>query len=124
MPNIDMINVNCAILDSMTLQLSGMTGAPGTPGDTNTCAENAVCAASNALAHVEYNEEQARAAYYHVYRFIQEQENGGTGWKPQHTELVLTDAPPGKGRSMWVSPEGRGRFLEQGKDAIKKIGID
>jgi hypothetical protein len=25
-PNIDMINVNCAILDSMTLQLSGMTG--------------------------------------------------------------------------------------------------
>jgi hypothetical protein len=118
-PNVEMMaNINSAMLDSMTLQLANMAGT------MNTCAENAASAASDALAHVEFNEEQAKAAYFHVYKFIQEQERGGAGWKPQHTGLILTEAPPGKGRSMWVSPAGMGRFMEEGKDAIKKIGLN
>jgi hypothetical protein len=120
-PNVEMLAIiNCAMLDTMTLQLANM------PGTGSTCAENAASAASDALAHVEFNEEQAKAAYFHVYKFIQEQERGGAGagWKPQHTGLVLTEAPPGKGRSVWVSPAGMGRFMEEGKDAIKKTKLN
>ena len=112
------------MLDTMTLQLADIAGT------VSTCADNAASAASDALAHVEFNEEQAKAAYFHVYKFIQEQERGGAGsgagagWKPQHTGLVLTEAPPGKGRSVWVSPAGMGRFMEEGRDAIKKIGLN
>ena len=109
-------HVDSSVLDSMTQQLAGLAVA------ADCIVESASSAASDAIARVDFNEEQAKAAYSHVYKFIQEQEKGGAGWKPRHTGLTLTEAPPGKGRSMWVSPEGMPRFLEEGKDAIKQIG--
>lgn len=103
------------MLDSMAAQMAGVAA------EFSSLAGDAATAASSALADVQFNEEQATAAYSHVFKFIQEQERGGAGWKPQKTGLVLTEAPPGKGRSMWVSPEAVERFQVEGNDALKKI---
>lgn len=76
------------------------------------------------LASVEFNEDQAKDAYSHVYKFLVNQEGGyGAHWKPQHTGLHLVSAPPGKGRSTWVSEEGMEMFQTHGEGAIKKITL-
>lgn len=76
------------------------------------------------LAAVQYNEEQAKDAYSHVYKFIADQEGGfGSHWKPKLTGLHLVSAPPGKGRSTWVSQEGMQAFQMHGEGALKKIAV-
>ena len=88
--------------------------------------ESYVTNASNSvLKAVQYNEDQAKAAYSYVFKFLADQEGGGgVGWKPSMTGLHLTQAPAGKGRSMWVSEEGKEQFRMHGEDAIKKILYD
>jgi hypothetical protein len=80
-------------------------------------------AAKSLLDDCQFNEEQAKVAYSHIFKFLQEQEGGGgPGWKPSKTGLDLVPAPPGKGRAMWVSKEGREQFQLHGEDVIRKIG--
>ena len=68
------------------------------------------------------NEDQAIKAYSYVFELIAEQEGkggGGVGWMPTKTGLHLCLAPPEKGRSRWVSEEGKDEFLKNGEDAIQ-----
>ena len=77
-----------------------------------------------AINPVYYSEDRVLEAYSHIFKFLAEQEGeggGGVGWKPSKTGLHLCMAPPGKGRSMWVSEEGKEDFLGDGEDAIKKL---
>ena len=76
------------------------------------------------FATVQYNEDQAKDAYSHVYKFIASLEGGyGPNWKPKYTGLQLVSAPPGKGRSTWVSEEGMEMFQMHGEGALKKIAL-
>jgi hypothetical protein len=94
-------------------------------GDTSTLGSHVTNATNSVISAVHYNEDQAKAAYSYVYKFLADQEGGGgAGWKPSMTGLHLTPAPAGKGRSMWVSAEGKEQFLMHGEDAIKKISQD
>ena len=82
-------------------------------------------AANSFQDHVRHNDEQAKAAYSAIYKFISDQEGGGgPNWTPSMTGLYRTKAPPGKGRSMWVSPNGKAQFEMYGEDAIKRIGVN
>jgi hypothetical protein len=82
-------------------------------------------AANSLQDHVRHNDEQAKAAYSAVYKFISDQEGGGgPNWTPAMTGLYRTRAPPGKGRSMWISPAGKAQFEMYGEDAIKRIGVN
>lgn len=91
-------------------------------GDTSSVGSHLTTASNSVLKAVHYNEDQAKAAYSYVFKFLADQEGGGgAGWKPSMTGLHLTQAPAGKGRSMWVSEEGKEQFRMHGEDAIKKI---
>ena len=103
------------MLDTMAAQMNSAAS------QVSEYADKAATAAGTALDAVQHNEEQAKNAFSHVYAFIKDAEKGGPNWKPTLTGLVLTPAPPGKGRSAWVSPAGAPRFLEEGCDAIRKI---
>lgn len=81
-------------------------------------------ASEKCLAAVQFNEDQAKDAYSHVYKIIASHEGGfASHWKPKYTGLHLIPAPPGKGRSMWVSEEGREIFQMHGESALKKIAL-
>ena len=102
-------------LDSMISQVLDDAGAVSTHVDK---------ASEKFLTAVKYNEEQAKDAYSHVYKFIAGQEGGfGSHWKPKLTGLHLVSAPPGKGRSTWVSQEGMEAFQMHGEGALMKIAI-
>ena len=77
-------------------------------------------ATNSVLNAVQYNEAQARAAYFNIFQYLaaQEKSAGGHGWKPSKTGLHLRMAPLHKGWSMWVSAEGIDKFCLEGKDAI------
>ena len=116
MPQIDLLSsFQGNVMDSMFNQVFG---------DNYSLSSHAADAATLVLDTIQYNEDQAKAAYSYVFEFLADQEGhkvAPPGWKPQMTGLHLTPAPVGKGRSMWVSKEGRGRFEMYGEDAIKKI---
>lgn len=81
--------------------------------------------AESLIGILKYNEEQTKAAYSHIFKFLSDQEGEtGPGWMPSMTGLHLTLAPPGKGRSMWVSAEGKLQFQMHGEGAIMKIPED
>ena len=75
---------------------------------------------------VSYNDEQARNAYHHVFKLLRVLEKGGDDqvWRPEKTGLSLQPAPPGKGRSMWVSEAGREKFERLGEDALRMNSKD
>ena len=69
-------------------------------GDTSSLESHVTNASNSVLSAVHYNEDQAKAAYSYVFKFLADQEGGGVaGWKPSMTGLHLTQAPAGKGRS-------------------------
>ena len=115
MPQVDLLsNFQGDAIDSMVSEVLG---------DTSTLESHVTNTTTSVLKAVHYNADQAKAAYSYVFKFLADQEGGGgAGWKPSMTGLHLTQAPAGKGRSMWVSEEGREQFRMHGEDAIKKIG--
>lgn len=42
---------------------------------------------------------------------------GASGWEPKYTGLIKMISPK-DGTIAWVSEEGRGRFMENGKEAL------
>ena len=100
----------------MSAQFSGVAGF------ANQHADKMSERGTDCLDSVKETEEQATAAYSHVYKFLQLAEKGGMHWKPEKTGLILTEAPAGKGRSMWVSPQAVPTFLSEGSGCIKKVG--
>lgn len=113
-PQIDLLSsFSSETIDSMTNQI--LTEGP-----------SLVTNAANSLQdHVRYNDEQAKAAYSAIYKFISDQEGGGgPNWIPSMTGLYRTTAPLGKGRSMWISPAGKAQFEMYGEDAVKRIGVN
>ena len=93
-------------------------------GDTSSLGTHVTNATNTVLSTVHYNEDQVKAAYSYVFKFLADQEGGsggGVGWKPSMTGLPLCQAPPGKGRSMWVSEEGKEQFRMYGEGAINKL---
>jgi hypothetical protein len=113
-PTLDVLgNVQGDVLESMIKQVM----------DNGTAVSNSLGTVSNRILDaINFNEEQAKNAYSHVFKFISELEGGsGVTWKPQLTGLHLTPAPMGMGRSMWVSEEGVEQFQMHGEKAIKKV---
>ena len=91
-------------------------------GDSSSLGSHVTNATNSVVSAVHYNEDQAKAAYSYVFKFLADQEGGGSvGWKPAMTGLHLCQAPPGKGRSMWVSEEGKELFCMHSEGAIKKL---
>ena len=116
-PNLDFLtDMDTSMIDSMSAQFSGVGAL------VNQHVDKATEKGASCLDSVKETEEQATAAYSHVYKFLQLAEKGGTHWKPERTGLILTEAPAGKGRSMWVSPQAVSQFLQEGSECIKKIG--
>ena len=114
MPQIDSLShFQGDAMDSMVSEIFGYTSSLGS---------HVTNASKSVLSALHYNEDQANAAYSCVFEFLADQEGGGgAGWKPSMTGLHLTQAPAGKGRSVWVSKEGKEQFRMHGEDAIKKI---
>lgn len=114
MPQIDLLSYFQG--DAMDSMVSDVLG------DTSSLGSHVINASNSVLKAVQYNADQAKAAYSYVFKFLADQEGGGgAGWKPSMTGLHLTQAPAGKGRSMWVSEQGKEQFRMHGEDAIKKI---
>ena len=72
-------------------------------------------------------DEDAKSAHALVYRFLAKAELNGSdpypGWKPQLTGLGTEAITPiGGGKSLWVSPEGRDAYLQQGMQAVRSNG--
>ena len=114
-PNIDFLSLfQGDAMDSIMSQVLGDAALLGSYADD---------AADSLLSTVQFNEEQAKEAYSYVFKFIADQEGGsGPTWKPAMTGLHLTEAPPGKGQSMWVSIDGIEQFQMHGEDALKRVG--
>ncbi len=108
------LGIQSDAMDPMITQILGDAASLGSYADD-----------ASLLHDIQYNEEQNKEAYSSVYKLISDQEGGNTldpDWKPKKTGLHLTAAPPGKGPSMWVSPDGIEQFQMYGEDAIKRIG--
>ena len=108
-------DIDTSVLDSMTAQFSSVATT------VSTVADKAAEKGKACLESVKETQDQAATAYSHVYKFLQQAENGGAQWKPERTGLILTEAPPGKGRSMWVSPQAVAKFQAEGSAALKKV---
>lgn len=66
-------------------------------GDTSSLGSHVTSATNTVLSAVHYNEDQAKAAYSYVYKFLADQEGGGgAGWKPSMTGLHLTSPLQGR----------------------------
>ena len=128
MPQTDLLShFHGDAIDAMMSQVLGETVYTGSYATdaVNSAKTQVKGSAKSFVESIPFNEDQAKKAYGHIFKFLQDQEGGGgPGWKPTMTGLYLTAAPPGKGRAMWVSEEGRKQFQLCGEDAIKKIGSE
>lgn len=113
-PQLDLLSgIDGDAIESMSTQILGNANSLGSYADD---------ADTSILHYAHCNEENAKAFSY-VFELISYVEGGGgTGWTPKLTGLHLTDAPRGKGRSMWVSIDGIEQYQMHGEDAINKIG--